>query len=223
MLVSVQVNRADVERFGNLAYKQLPFATARALTWTAQQAQGEVKESLPKHFKLRNSFVKNSVRISPATKASQQSEVGSTIDFMSLHETGGVKRPRGHYLAVPVNVKNGSRGKIGRRDRPKQLLAKGNYSSTKGRNNRIFKIDSSTPNSNRHGLPYGIYSDNGSAVRKGKRKRTSGIGLTLLYALIPVGDIDERFELRETTSNTVAKQFDSLFAKSLSMALASAR
>lgn len=220
LLVNVTINKADVKRFGDLATDQLPFATARALTWTAKQAQEDVRASLPKNFILRNTYLKSTIRYTPATKSFQQSEVGSTAKFIPLHEPGGTKRPKGKHLAVPVSVKGNAKDKISKRDRPKALLSGGTYTSTRGRSNRIFKIDESTPARYRHGMDYGIYADHGSAIHKGKRKKAKGIGLTMLYRLIPVGDIDARLGLRETTQDVVDKHFFPLFSKSMASAIA---
>ncbi|HEU4595730.1 MAG TPA: hypothetical protein VFS10_11370, partial [Pyrinomonadaceae bacterium] len=42
------------------------------------------------------------VRVKAATKDSLESEVSTRAHWLALHETGGVKRPRGKYLAIPT-------------------------------------------------------------------------------------------------------------------------
>src|SRR5260370_40269244 len=75
----------DVKRFtrdmDEAANRQIPFALARALTRTAQDAQSDVRSDLPRRFTIRNTWVSRSIRITPATKAKPEAIVGSLEPF----------------------------------------------------------------------------------------------------------------------------------------------
>lgn len=107
MEFSVDVNLPDLSRWiGDIAARQLPYATAVALTRTAADAQAFVRRGLPGAFHLRRSWVLLGVRIVAARKsdglARMQSVVGHRDEEMVRHVTGEDKRPRGQYLAVPI-------------------------------------------------------------------------------------------------------------------------
>lgn len=207
--------------------KQLPFAIARSLTWTAQEIQTEVRRELPRRFIIRNTWVSKGIRITPADKRNMTAEVGSLEDFMERQEEGGTKYPTvGKHLAIPIKVKGTKRGIIRDKDRPKALLEAGVYRSTRKRSNRVFKIDETTDPLIRHGLPMGIYASHPDRNRKGKNRlphRQGNKGLTLLYALEPKGDVKERWEFEKTALRTVERRFDRIFKLSLDDALKGAR
>lgn len=113
----------------DLKRSQIPFATALALTRTAQHAQREVVRQLPERFTIRSPFIARGVRVQPATKASQESAVywrgpnGSRFgETLARHETGGTKRPANRYLALPRNVSRGAGGRIPKGQRPAAVL-----------------------------------------------------------------------------------------------------
>lgn len=58
-----------------LVKKQIPFATAYALTQTAKVAQQEVEREIPRVFDRPTPFTRQAIRIKPATKRRLQSEV----------------------------------------------------------------------------------------------------------------------------------------------------
>lgn len=106
--------------------KQLPFATARTLTQTAKDAQDEILHTLPQTFTLRGVWFKPrnkfGIKIRPATKRDLEAETGTNADWLELHETSGVKRPRGSHLAIPTeNIRRLKSGKISKVNRPRNL------------------------------------------------------------------------------------------------------
>lgn len=105
--------------------KQLPFATALALTTTAKDVQrGEVKE-LHDKFTIRNKWPTRgpyAIKVLPAKKKKLTSIIYTNADWMPLHEFGGDKIPRGNHIAVPTsNVKRTKSGKISKANRPANL------------------------------------------------------------------------------------------------------
>jgi hypothetical protein len=69
--------------------KQIRYASAVALTRTAQDAQEEVRRQLPSRFIMRSQWVPKGIRIQRATKTTLESTVRVLDDFMALQETGG--------------------------------------------------------------------------------------------------------------------------------------
>lgn len=198
--VKVDVDKA-VRAFGRLAETQLPFATARALTWTARDAQGDMRQRLPGVFTLRNNFVRGSIRFTAARKNNLSAEVGSlrqphqgggNTDFLELHETSGTKRPRGRHVAVPMSVRRTKRGIIKKAERPKALIGQPD----------IFK---KTYKTGAQGI-----------LRRPKNRREKP---TLLYLLLPSAPIEEAFGLEKTVQKTVQNRFDRNFYRSLAEAV----
>ncbi len=218
-------------------FKQIDFALVRTYTKAAQVAQQAIKESLPQRFTLRNNFVLNSIKIQAATKEHPIASVyvptegRPNADFLIRQELGGIKTPSGKYLAIPINIKRSRANKrgvgggiIGKDERPRALLQRGDYKSTRKRINRVFLIDSSTParyRKERNGrmLPFGIYAAHPNRANHKK----GGQGLTLLYALVPSGHVKPVFEFRETGLREAQRALPGLFAESLAEALRTAR
>lgn len=199
--LKVETNAGRVaKQFGSLADKQIPFATARALTWTAQDGQREVRRELPHHFVLRNRFLEQSVGITAATKLKWTSVVGfrtssnRSTDFMNLQQDGGLKTPKRRVIAVPVNARRNKKQLIPKGQKPKAVLKK--------KNTFIGE-----PN----GRMLGIYQ------RQGHHK------LTMLYRLIPAADIKQRLGMDKTVDRVVKQRFERLFNLSLDMALRSTK
>ncbi|HEY8562806.1 MAG TPA: hypothetical protein VIL74_20680 [Pyrinomonadaceae bacterium] len=106
--------------------KQLPFATAKALTATAKDAQKDVVDSLDDKFTLRNNWWKPNtplgIKVRSAKKTNLQAEVGTNFDALEKFETGKDKIPFGRYIAIPTsNVRRNKRQIIQKGQRPKNL------------------------------------------------------------------------------------------------------
>jgi hypothetical protein len=213
-------------------FKQLDFAIVRTLTKAAQVAQKAIQDSLPQRFTLRNTFVFNSIRTKAATKADPTAAVyvptdgKYNADFLIRQETGGFKVPGGKYLAIPENIKRSRANRKGvgggiirGQDRPRELLSAGSYRSTRRRENRVFKIDDSTPQRYRHGLKFGIYA----AHPNQKNHRTGNQGITLLYSFVPRAKVPQRFHFQATATQAAQDALPGLFQDSLNEALRTAR
>ena len=215
-------------------FKQIDFALVRTYTKAAYAAQQAIRESLPQRFTLRNNFVLNSIRVQAATKADPTAAVyvptegPYNANFLIRQELGGIKTPKGNYLAIPVNVKRSRANKkgvgggiIGKNERPRALLQAGQYKSSRRSLNRVFLITDTEPKENRyrHNLVPGIYAShpNRASHKKGSR------GLTLLYVLEPAGRIGARFKFRETGIKAAQRALPGLFAEALSDALRTVR
>lgn len=182
----LRLDRKDLKRLDRLS-GEARFAAARALTSTAQDAQGAVRDSLSDNFTLRNNYVSRGIRIEKATKRNLEAKVGSVDDFMALHETGGVKRARdGGSLAIPTKkVRRTKRGKISKANRPRRLLDKPN----------VFRFE----------------GDGDSEWIARRRGKSSKAPLTFLYVLARKAEIDPKLGLRETTEDVVGRRFPGHF------------
>jgi len=183
---------------------QIPFAEALALTRTAQRAQRVQKKAIPRRFETRNNFVQRGVRIEPGEKRDPrrsasvfwQAHDESRRDFaenLARQETGGTKKPRKRYLAIPRQVKTSKGGKILKRDLPSRALKRKN----------VFIANTRTLDTK------GIYERTGGGRLK---------PLRMLYFLTPRdAKIGERFLFIETTEREAraayAKEFRKAFAK----------
>lgn len=109
--------------------RQLPFATAVALTKTAQEGQKEVVDTLDDKFTIRTGWAKPSnkfgIKIKAAKKTNLVAEAGTDADWLEKFETGKDKLPRGNNLAIPTaNVRRTKKDLIRRAQRPNALRSK---------------------------------------------------------------------------------------------------
>lgn len=159
--------------------KQIPFATALALTRTAKIAQSVVRAELPQHFRIRTGFVAKGIRIRSATKSRLFAEVGSKDRFMKAQALGGTKiAQEGAHVAIP----------IGARKTPDSVTRKGKWPTRMLTKKRHFVAP----------LPSGV---DGVWRRKGPKKRPR---LILQYILAKEAKIKKRWPLFETVERVVA-------------------
>lgn len=116
--------------------KNVNFGTARGLTRTAKDGQGEVKSEIGKTFTVRNKWVDIgpfAIQIKSATPKDLSAEVRSRADWLLVHETGKDKTPtQGKNVVVPTDqVRRNKRSIIPRGQRPKGLGAKAFVLQTK--------------------------------------------------------------------------------------------
>lgn len=125
--VTVRFDTRDYKRqVEGFLRDQLPFATALALTRTAQRAQEALKVELRRDFTLRTKWVSKGIRIRPAKKRDLISRVGTLDSFMAPQALGGTKRARGAggQLGVPVQARPRPRSRTPRSKWPGKLREK---------------------------------------------------------------------------------------------------
>jgi hypothetical protein len=200
--IKVKTNAKEVGRFlSNVHRKQIPFATAGALTSTAFDVRKEVVDkTYPKAFKVKNTrFPSLVTNVKKANKKNLTAVVGNitgrAIDYLSLHAAGGVKRPRGRSLAIPTkNTKRGSKGAVPKAQRPRALLSKKSAFVTSVNGTRVIML-------------------------KGKK----GAPAKVKYVLTPSAKIDKALLFFEDARRVLDKVFDRHFVKSFSRAIKTAR
>ena len=200
MGVSVTIDLPIAELTGRLREfdrRQLPFATALAITRTVQDAQTDLRRALPSAFTIRNNFLEKGIRIKAATKKSLQGRV-FTIDEILLRQiTGAVKRPRGHAIPLPRGAKSNAKGIIRRGNRPAALRAK----------RRHFVVETT----------------GGDRVLL-RRKTKKRYPIELLWRLHDRAvRIDARFDFDGIAGRSFARNFDRNFGKALARAIATKR
>lgn len=84
---------------GNLQDKQIPYATALALTRTGQDVKRELEKEMARVFDRPTPYTLNSLYLAPATKQKLQAEVG-------LREFAGKGTPASKYLLPQIRGGN---------------------------------------------------------------------------------------------------------------------
>lgn len=199
-MISIRVDTSKVEHALEGAAKQIPFATARALTLTAQAAQAELRSALDQDFTIRNEWASKGIRIVPARKSSLQAEVGSRDRFMALQAEGGVKEGKGGgAVAVPVEARPSPKS-ITRPSRwPGKLLDGGKA--------RAFKADLPGPT-------VAVFKVKG----KGSRRT-----LSLMHLLVRQVQVPKRWPFADRVEAAASKAWPELAARAVAEALATAR
>ncbi len=187
----------------NLAYKNVPFASAVALTRLAKMSREELRSRLPGDFTLRNTWVSKGITIESANKKdwpNQSASVGSRDYFMALHAVGGIKKPKsGTNLSLPKAIRQSETDLIKKKDRPAQLLRK------KGKN-----------------APYIFTSKKGKkmiAVNLEGPSRIRNFSRTILYTFSRQARVKPDWPINERTNLIVQRQYFKVFGQALGEAI----
>lgn len=126
MVVSISVSAPNIDAIvkdlDDLAKKQVPFATALALTRTAIEAREHLRGGLSDYFTTRSTWVARSIQADRAEKKdlNPTARVGSLYAPMALHAVGGSKTSESGDVGVPV----AARANKSQRTRPAQFPAR---------------------------------------------------------------------------------------------------
>lgn len=130
--VVVESNAAEIRRaFGEIARRQVPFATAKALTLTARDAKDDMRKALRERFTLRNTWTERGVLSTKALKRDwPRTHATVYVDqkraYLADHERGRRRRTRsGHRFAIPTRaIRRTKRGKVSKAKWPGRVLAR---------------------------------------------------------------------------------------------------
>lgn len=206
-MVSLQIkvtgNTLEASRdIQNLFRKQVPFATAAALTELAKEARDRQRRDIRDRFNVRSSRFANTFRHVPAEKRTWPdtfSVVGVLDDWAARHEAGGIFRPgRSERWAIPGReIKRTKGGKVKSRFKPKNILASG----------RGFLAEGETWRG--RSRPDAILLKVGRSQRK----------IRLAYSLVPRARIDRRLKMEQTVTRVAGDRYGPLFKKWFLIAL----
>jgi hypothetical protein len=204
--VTVSTDAADLgRRLSNAAARQIPFATAKALTQLAAEALPKIRREMPFRFTIRSQRVIKGIRMNAAQKSDWPrvtSEVGTRDEFMVKHEVGGVKRAmRGAaHVAIPTRFVARQRtrgGRIPKRFRPRDAIGQGRAKALHDR--RIIKL-----------LPR-------------KRRSRNRDARSILFLLRRRVKIKPRWHFEETVEEHARRRYGPLFKAAFEDALRTAR
>ena len=188
--------------------KQIPFATAKALTQTAFDVRTFLQRALPRFLDRPTKGITKSVQVEKATKYNVTARVGfaglgfgrtqwkeSPAKIMRYHIKGGTRFPNKTAIAVPVQQKTNKYGNLPRNKISKLLGDKSKYFS---------------------GTPKGM--SNAGIYQRQKKK------LKMLVAWEPKAKYQGgRFPFKTIVIRGVAKNYRKRFVKALQDALKTAR
>jgi hypothetical protein len=192
--VDTKSSSAKFNRVMGQLPKQIRYASALALTRTAQDAQEEVRRQLPSRFIMRSQWVPKGIRIQRATKANLESTVRVLDDFMALQETGGIGE-----TSVPIGARPKPISRTPPSKWPGALLKKPKHF--------IAPIKSG--------------SDQMVLWRRRSKKKNSP--LRLMYVFEDRVKIKPRFGFAETVEQVGLERFKIRFEEAVEQALASAQ
>ena len=130
-IVTIRCNISEVvDGLSRAAQTQLPFAIAKALTMTAQDAQAAVVDEMHQEFTLRTSWWQKhtpwGIKVAPAKKHDYVSAVYTRAPWIVGFEAGEIRTPQGTFFAVPTRyVRRTKRSLIAKSAKPTALLAPG--------------------------------------------------------------------------------------------------
>lgn len=140
MHITVRTNAREAVRWlEKIRRDQIPFATAKALTFTAKRCRDKARKDTSRRFDKPRRGVDTGIRHRPASKRdwpNSKAIVGSLDEFQVLQEKGGIKRPggkgrkgtRGSTERLAIPMKRFGRTKLGnlkKANRPRPLISSG--------------------------------------------------------------------------------------------------
>lgn len=231
--LDVQANLKPLMKgLDDLAKKQIPFATARALTAVAKKVQAAEKEALTEVFDRPTLFTQRSIGVKAAKKADLTATVyvkDVAAQYLEPFEVGGQHHlppsKRGGTLLNPKNIQlnqygNLPKGKLRRlMGRPDVFVGTINF-----RSGQTMSGIWQRPERDYRRADYkrGYHREYGT---KGKLRKVNGV-LTGLKLLVQFGDalpVKQRLGYRERAKQVVQSSLQAEFNKAMGEALATAR
>jgi len=210
-VVKIKADFKKVKRWlSKVEKKQIPFATARAITQTLQIAKKDVLRQLNKDIDRPTSFTRRGFRVTRAEKSTLTGKLfilPQQEAYLRFQIFGGVRLPKGQAIALPPakkmagGVRRDKFGNVPRAQRARQLLAKGAVSAKLGGVAGIWKI----PKKGKSGK-----------VRKGQRTQ-------LMLAYTSKAVYRKRYRFFERGQNSIRVHWPDIFSKSFRDALRTAR
>jgi hypothetical protein len=204
--ISIRADVARVERtLSAFAYKQMPFATAQALTGLAKIVQAGEQDAMDTVFDRPTPFTKKSVGVRAARKDTLQALVyvkDIAAAYLEPYETGGTNKLNSRALLKPVNAPLNQYGNLSK-NKLAQLKAKGNtfVGKIKGKSGEVIN---------------GVWQR--TPAGKGKPA-----GMKLLIRFTDAHPIKQRLDYRQRAEQLVRSNFNRVMGKALAKAIATAK
>jgi hypothetical protein len=221
--ISVRSNLKQViKNLSDAAYRQIPFATASALTQLAKEVQADEVENLKKTFKNPKPFTLRSVGVQAARKDSLAAKVfvrPIAARYLQPYEDGGKHELPGKALLNPKDVRLDQYGQL-----PQRMLQR-----LKARTD-VFIGPVKTKDGIVNGVwqrPYIRQSQSVRGVSKKQGRLPRGANTTgKLKLLIRFGDalpVNKHLNYRSRAQALVGRRFNAVFGAALARAVATAR
>lgn len=221
-MISIKIDTSRLERqLKALANDQVPYATAVALTRTAQDAAKELNAELPKHLDNPTPFTRQAFTILRATKRDLRAVVlakAAQAKYLKYQVDGGSRAPNKKAQRLPSQIKLNAFGNIPRGEIVRLIaLAKADKRLTKAKGRKLGV-------SSKVNLFYG---DPGNGRPPGIYKRVvNGEQQTLVPLIVfPQQQVQyrPRFPMRSIVERVVAQKFAAHFRVALQEAIRTAR
>ena len=247
MVATVKVDTSEIanliKSLDQIGKEQIPFATALALTRTAQSAGNHLKAEMQQVFDRPTPWVLNAFKVRPAVKSRMEAEVSikdvagrrSQAKYLRDHITGGERGnkpmekamraagvlPDG-WLAVPSRdgVQRDQYGNVGVRTVARILaeLERGG-SRTLGKNSfRLFVVRPGQVQNNARHLAPGIWSE--SIFGRGPDGRGA---IKPVFLFVQAATYDRVFNFEQIVERVVKDEFSTHFNREFEAARRSAR
>lgn len=111
MQITLTLTKGMLERLDQLRDRSINTATAKALTFTAKDAQLALRTQIPNIFVLRRPWVISGIRIRPANGGHLMATVGSIDKYMERHVIGAGKEKYPDN-ALSIRAKRDGNGRL---------------------------------------------------------------------------------------------------------------
>lgn len=203
--ISVRSNIKQISKgLSALAYKQVNFATATALTALAKEVQAAEKANLKQTFKHPKPFTVNAIGMRGANKNSLEARVfvkPVAAKYLRPYEGGGVHVLPGRALLNPKDIRLNQYGQ----------LSRGTMKRLQGRSDiYIGKVKTA------HGDIDGVW-------QRTKAKKGNPARLKLLIRFGDALPVNEQLHYGERAKTLVDRRFNAVFGAAMAKAVATAR
>lgn len=218
--ISIRSNIKEISKsLSDMAFKQIAFATTKALTELAKEVQADESDNIAHTFKKPKAFTKNAVGMRGARKDNLTALVfvrPIAARYLDPYETGGDHVLPGSSQAIlnPKDIRLNANGQL-----PRGVLER-----LKARPDIFIG-----PVQTKAGPVNGVWQRIPAAKTGAQLRRRAAAGVKAvghLKLLIRFGDalpVNKRLNYRSRAKSLVDRRFDAAFAKAMAEALATAR
>lgn len=219
-IISVQSNLQQIQRqFGAFIDKQLPFATATALTALGKHVQADEKKQFSRVLDRPTPFTLNAVGVKAARKSDLRAVVyvkDKAAGYLAPYESGDVQKVNGRAVLNPKASPVNQYGNL-----PRNLIAR-----LKGRSDVFIGPVKTKSGEVINGVWQRPYMRGGSGKVRGNSKlgrgyNTSG-ALKLLVRFTDPQPTTKRLGYRSTAKASIDRNFQAEFTRALARATATA-